>query len=95
MEPRAIPHISPIAPRPKDGRGAPPYCRAVRDMVLVATAGAAAVTTAAAALLSSLAFSQGAVTVSNVVPRTDSTGAYMDAHDGNTIQYTPGGPYFW
>jgi len=67
----------------------------VRDMVLVATAGAAAVTTAAAALLSSLAFSQGAVTVSNVVPRTDSTGAYMDAHDGNTIQYTPGGPYFW
>lgn len=46
-------------------------------------------------LLSSLAFGHGAVTVSNVVPRTDSTGAYMDAHDGNTIQYTPGGPYFW
>ncbi len=29
---------------------------------------------------------QGAVTVSNVIPRTDSTGEYMDAHDGNTIQ---------
>lgn len=37
----------------------------------------------------------GRVTVSNVVPRTDANGSYMDAHDGNTVQFTPGGPYFW
>ena len=49
------------------------------------------------ALAATLVFhvATGRVTVSNVVPRTDSSGAYMDAHDGNTIQYTPGGPYFW
>lgn len=35
------------------------------------------------------------VTVSNVVPRTDTDGAYMDAHDGNTVQFTPDGPYYW
>ena len=49
----------------------------------------------AALLLTMPGAARGSVTVSNVVPRTDSSGAYMDAHDGNTIQYTPGGPYFW
>jgi len=46
-------------------------------------------------VLSSIPGASGTVTVSNVVPRTDSSGAYMDAHDGNTIQYIEGGPYFW
>ena len=50
---------------------------------------------AAAALLRIVGLGHSAVTVSNVVPRTDIHGAYMDAHDGNTIQYTAGGPYFW
>eukprot|EP01052_Picozoa_sp_SAG31_P010303 SAG31_NODE_561_length_14087_cov_5.151405_5_plen_85_part_00 len=47
------------------------------------------------AVLAIFESARGSVMVSNVVPRTDSDGAYMDAHDGNTIQYTPGGPYFW
>jgi hypothetical protein len=48
-----------------------------------------------AALCCTIPGASGSVTVSNVVPRTDNSGAYMDAHDGNTIQYTEGGPYFW
>ena len=48
-----------------------------------------------AALCCTIPSASGTVTVSNVVPRTDSSGAYMGAHDGNTIQYIEGGPYFW
>jgi hypothetical protein len=41
------------------------------------------------------AMSSASVKVSNVIPRTTADGALMDAHDGNTVQFTPGGPYFW
>jgi hypothetical protein len=35
------------------------------------------------------------VTISNVVPRTDTTGAILDAHDGKVIADPAGGGYLW
>eukprot|EP01051_Picozoa_sp_SAG22_P009466 SAG22_NODE_792_length_7198_cov_1.752641_2_plen_449_part_00 len=33
--------------------------------------------------------------VSNIAPRLDSNGSIMDAHDGNTVQFGRGEPYYW
>ena len=35
------------------------------------------------------------VLIDNKTPRRDSTGVLMDVHDGNIVQWQPGGRYFW
>jgi hypothetical protein len=35
------------------------------------------------------------VTISNVWPRHNVSGAIMDAHDGTYNQWTPGGPWYF
>jgi hypothetical protein len=35
------------------------------------------------------------IKISNIEPRHDVNGKWMDAHDGNIIQWTPGHPYYW
>jgi hypothetical protein len=35
------------------------------------------------------------VTFSNVAPRLDATGSIINAHDGTTRRYTPGGPFYY
>jgi hypothetical protein len=35
------------------------------------------------------------ITISNTRPRTDLNGELMDIHDGNLVQWSEGGLYFW
>ena len=46
-------------------------------------------------LLSFAASAAKPVTFSNVLPRLDATGSIIDAHDGTTRRYSPGGPFFY
>eukprot|EP01065_Artemidia_motanka_P047959 TRINITY_DN7614_c2_g1_i1.p1 TRINITY_DN7614_c2_g1~~TRINITY_DN7614_c2_g1_i1.p1 ORF type:complete len:361 (+),score=85.77 TRINITY_DN7614_c2_g1_i1:68-1150(+) len=45
--------------------------------------------------LSLLSAAGAVVTVSNVVPKRDVNGSLMDVHDGNIMQWSPGGLYYW
>ena len=50
------------------------------------------------ALLVALLFVAAAakrVFISNTQPRRDATGVLMDIHDGNIVQWTTGGRYYW
>ena len=51
----------------------------------------------AAALLGALlgAASAKVVTFSNAQPRLDATGGIINAHDGTTRRYAPGGPFYY
>jgi len=42
-----------------------------------------------------LLLSAAAVRIQNNAPRRDVTGALMDVHDGNIVQWAPDGPYYW
>jgi hypothetical protein len=35
------------------------------------------------------------VTISNVLPRVNTSGQIIDAHDGTYNQWTPGGPWYY
>lgn len=49
-----------------------------------------------AATLAALAAAAAAVPVviNNTLPRLDSNGVIMDAHDGSIQRFEPGGPYY-
>ena len=48
-----------------------------------------------AIILFAVAVGAGSVTVSNVLPRRDTTGSIIDAHDGNVIFDTTSGLYLY
>lgn len=80
-----------LAPQRRGRVGAPASAVAVSSIaavVVMMTACADNLPTATATAVTTT------VTIDNTAPRRDVNGQWMDAHDGNIMQFTPGGPFY-